>query len=1013
MLRMSKWTLFLLPVLAFGLFAGTTGKLTGVVTDAETGDPLPGVNVVIEGTSYGAITNLEGRYTIINLQPGTYDLRFSMIGYATFRVRQVKVEIDRTTETNQAIKSQTIEGESVVVVAQRPVVKRDISSSQVNIEAKSVETMPVQTVRQVLVLQAGIQQGSEGILVRGGSANQTVMMLDGLSLNDERSNIPYAAISVSAVKEIQIQTGGFNAEYGNVRSGLVNVITKEGDARRYNFAATLNYSPASAKHFGTSLYDPMSFFNRVYMDPAVCYTGTDNGAWDDYTRSQYPNFDGWQAVADKTLQNADPSDDLTAEGAKRLYEWQHRRQGDIKKPDYVVDLGFGGPVPLLSQFGGTRFFISHFREQEMFIFPLSRDGYNENYTQLKLTTDLSRNMKLMYTGLYGEVYSASPYNWTTTPTGRVLRDQSEIADLLNSTDGGAILYVPGYYSPSAIYRQVHGLKLTHMLSPKTFYEVSLEYQNNRNNTYEMTLRDTSKVYEIVNGYYVDEMPYGYWGYGTNSINGDRMGGWMNLGRDKSVNSTTSFNANLTSQVTSRHQIKTGAQVVYNDYDVNSGTVSPSNNFWNRSMTYNVFPFRVGAFLQDKIEYEGFVANIGVRMDHTNPNTKYMDVEAYDVNLGAGYGQEITSTVEKVATTARTYWSPRLGISHPITNNSKLYFNYGHFRSEPYSSYRFRLQQESNGLVTYLGNPNMEMEKTVSYELGYSQSLFNTMLLNVAAHYKDVSNQAGWVYYHNFKGTVDYYKASNNNYADIRGFEVTLNKQSGDWITGFVNYTYEVSTTGYFGLIRNYENPNQQRAYLRENLYQERPHPRPYARANVDLHTPKGFGPAVAGFRPLESINVSLLGDWRAGGYVTYNPNNIPGVADNVRWKDWFNLDLRLSKALRIAGVESQFYLDFSNVLNIKYLYYASFADNYDYIDYLESLNLDWEKGDEKGSDKIGELRPEDVKYDPLERNPYNDPEITKRNDKRKESKSYIDNPNIDSLWWLHPRDITFGIRINF
>src|SRR5690606_37143048 len=112
-------------------------------------------------------------------------------------------------------------------------------------------------------------------------------------------------------------------------------------------------------------------------------------------------------------------------------------------------------------------------------------------------------MKMMYTGLYGEVYSVSPYNWTTTPTGRVLRDHAEIADLLNSTDGGAILYVPGYYSPSAIYRQVHGLKLTHMLSPRTFYEVSFEYQNNRNNTSEMTLRDTTKVHEIIEGYYVD------------------------------------------------------------------------------------------------------------------------------------------------------------------------------------------------------------------------------------------------------------------------------------------------------------------------------------------------------------------------------------------------------------------------------------------------------------------------------------------------------------------------------
>ncbi|HOT95623.1 MAG TPA: TonB-dependent receptor [bacterium] len=1013
MSRLLKGSLILVFSLACGLLAGTTGKLTGTVTDAESGGPLPGVNVVIEGTSYGAVTNIEGHYTIINLPPGTYDLRFSMLGYATYQVRQVRVEIDRTTEVNRTLKSQAIEGENVIVVAQRPVVKRDVSSSQTNLEAAAIENMPVQTVREALVLQAGIQKGSEGLLIRGGAANQTGMLLDGLSLNDERSNIPYAALSMSAVKEIQIQTGGFSAEYGNIRSGLVNVITKEGDAARYNFTANLNYSPPASKHFGRSLYDPMSYFNRVYMDPAVCYTGTNNGAWDEYTRSQYPNFDGWKSVADKTLQDANPANDLTAEGAKRLYEWQHRRQGDITKPDYVADLGFGGPVPLLSQFGRTRFFLSHFREQEMFIFPLSRDGYNENYTQLKLTSDLSKNMKLMYTGLYGEVYSVSPYNWTTAPTGYVLRDQGEIADLLNSTDGLAILYVPAYYSPTAIYRQMHGLKLTHMLSPKTFYEFTAEYQYNRTNTYQMSLRDTAKTHQIMPGYFVDEMPYGYWGYGTNSINGDRMGGWMNLGRDRSVNTTTNIKLDLTSQIAARHQIKTGAQVVYNDYDINSGTVSPSMDTWNRSMTYHVFPFRIGAYVQDKIEYQGFVANLGLRMDQVNPNGDYMVLDAYDVNLGAGYGKEITSHVAKAKSKSQTYWSPRLGISHPITDNSKLYFNYGHFRQEPYSSYRFRLQQERSGLVTYLGDPNMVMEKTVSYELGYSQSLFSSMLLNLAAHYKDVSNQAGWVYYHNFKGTVDYYKAENNRYEDIRGFEVTLTKQSGDWLTGFVNYTYEVSTRGYFGLVSNYENPNEQRAYLRENLYQERPHPRPYARANLDMHTPKGFGPEISGLHPLESFNISLLGDWRAGSYVTYNPNNIPGVIDNVRWKDQFNLDLRLAKSIRIARLESQVYLDFTNVLNLKYLNYASFADNYDYVDYLESLNFSWEKGDEKGSDKIGDLRPEGTKYEALELNPYNDPAISARNKVRKENKSYIDNPNVDSLWWLNPRDITFGIRINF
>ncbi len=1011
--RIVSSAVVILITLAVCLFAGTTGKIAGLVTDTENGNPLPGVNILLEGTPYGAVSSIDGRYTILNVPPGVYDMKFSIIGYKEYRVRQVRVAIDLTTEMNARMASQTLEGESVVVIAQRPVVTKDISNSQMNIESRTIESMPVQSVKEVLSLQAGIRSGSEGILVRGGGANQTVMMLDGLSLNDERSNIPYAAITMSSVREVQIQTGGFNAEYGNLRSGLVNVVTKEGEVSRYNATVTLRYSAPSQKHFGRSLYDPMSYFNRVYMDPAVCYTGTNSGAWDDYTRKQYPNFQGWQSIADKTLEDSNPANDLTAEGAKRLYEWQHRRQGAIQKPDYVVDAGFGGPVPFLSQYGKMRFFLSHFREQEMYIYPLSRDAYTENHTQLKMTTDLNQNMKLVFTGLYGEVHSVSPYNWTTTPTGRVLRDQGEIADLLNSTDGGAILYVPSYYSPSSVYRQVYGLQLTHMLTPKTYYEVSLQFNNNRYNTFQTTLRDTSRKHTPIPGYFVDEMPYGYWGYGTNSINGDRMGGWMNLGRDQSVNSTTNFRADLTSQVTPRHQIKTGIQVVYNDFDINSTTVSPSNNFWNRSMQYNVFPYRIGAYLQDKIEFQGFIANLGLRMDYADPNADYYEIGDYDKLLGAGYGKEIDVQAEKVMAKSEFYLSPRLGVSHPITNDSKLYFNYGHFRSEPYSSYRFRLQRENNGLVTYLGDPNMEMEKTVAYELGYSQNLFNSMLLNIAAYYKDVTNQPGWVYYRNINGTVDYYKASNNNYADIRGFELTLSKQMGQWITGFINYTYDVQTSGYFGLQRYYQNPNMQRDYLRLNVYQERPRPRPYARLNLDLHSPQEFGPAFGAIRPFGGINLNLLADWRDGAYTTYNPNSIPGTQDNVRWKDWYNLDLRLSKMVKMNHFELHFYMDVSNVLNTKYLNYASFADNYDYLDYLASLNFNWETGDEKGKDKIGDLRPDHIAFSPLEPNPNNDPDIKARNDKRKKDKAYIDNPNIDSLFWLNPRDIMFGIKINF
>ncbi|HNW58076.1 MAG TPA: TonB-dependent receptor [bacterium] len=1008
---MHRALLCILLFLAAGmLFAGTTGKITGMVTDAESGENLPGVNVTIPGSGYGGVTNLEGRFLILNIPPGTYDLKFSLMGYATVTMRAVRVEIDLTTQSDARLKAETLQGEEVVVVADRPLVVRDISNSQMSIEAAKIESMPVETVRQVLSLQAGIQSGREGILVRGSSAGQTAFMMDGISLNDERSNIPYTAVGFSAVKEINVQTGGFNAEYGNLRAGLVNVITKESEPGRFNGALILRYSPPAAKHFGPSIYDPYSFFNRVYMDPAVCYTGTNNGAWDDFTRRQYPSFDGWNSYSEKTLQDNDPGNDLTPEGARRLYEWQHRRQGDIEKPDYIIDGTFGGPVPVIgSRLGHLRFLATHVREQDMFIFPLSRDNYGENYTRLKLTSDLTPKMKLVLSGLYGEVHSVSPYNWTTLPNGRVLRDQSEIADLPTATEGRAILYMPGYYSPSSIYRQVYSMQLTHMVSTRTFYDVSLQYNYSRNNTYKTSDRDTARIYQPVPGYYVDELPYGYMGYSAPSINGDRMGAWMNLGRDKSINATTNLKLDLTSQVNHRNQIKTGVQIVYNDYDIRSFTDSPAlPDGWSRNMFYHVFPFRIGAYLQDKLEFQGFIANLGVRMDYSDPNGTYMVLGDYDENLGKGLGKQLLQTVRKSDAKSSLLWSPRLGVSHPITANSKLYFNYGHFTQEPSSANRFMLQREQNGSVTYLGNPNLQPEKTIQYELGYSQNLLDLFLLNIAAYYKDITNQPGWINYINVNSTVNYSKAVNNNYADIRGLELTLNKTVGRWISGFINYTYDVRTSGYFGLLSYYQDPARQRDYVALNTYQSKPRPQPYARINLDLHTPHDLGLPV-----LADINLNILGGWSAGAYDTYNPNDLAGIQDNVRWKDTYYLDMRLSKQITARGLQVQFYVDASNVFDFKFLNYAGFSDSYDYEFYMQSLCFSWEKGDNRGDDRIGTYRPDDIAYDPLEANPNNDPTISARNAKRKEDKSYIDNPNIEALTFLNPRDITIGLKFNF
>ena len=294
---------------------------------------------------------------------------------------------------------------------------------------------------------------------------------------------------------------------------------------------------------------------------------------------------------------------------------------------------------------------------------------------------------------------------------------------------------------------------------------------------------------------------------------------------------------------------------------------------------------------------------------------------------------------------------------------------------------------------------------------------NQYLLKIAGYYKDISNQPSWIYYRNINGTVSYYKMSDMNYQDIRGLEITFTKRYGRWISGFVNYTYDVRTSGYFGFLRYYQDPNEQRDYLRQNPYQSKPRPRPYARFDISFRTPDDFGPKMAGAALLGGLDLNLLGNWQAGSYYTYNPYQKPGVIYNTRWRDYYNLDMRFSKMFHVntphLKFDLQFFINMRNVFNFKYLSSAGFANQHDMNDYLRSLHFSFESGEEHGHDRIGDYRPVGVAYDPMEPNPNHDPAIEARNKKRRETKSYIDMPNIKAVTFLNPRDIFWGLKINF
>ena len=168
------------------LFAGTTGKIAGEVKDAKTGEPLPGVNVFLDGTAMGGATDLEGYYVILNVPPGKYTLKVVNIGYKEQTFLDVRVNIDQTTTIDVTLQEESLElGEEITVVAKRPVVEKDVAASRANISAEEIKSLPIASVSQVVGLQAGI----EGLNIRGGGTDEVAFIADGfvLSFHEDRN----------------------------------------------------------------------------------------------------------------------------------------------------------------------------------------------------------------------------------------------------------------------------------------------------------------------------------------------------------------------------------------------------------------------------------------------------------------------------------------------------------------------------------------------------------------------------------------------------------------------------------------------------------------------------------------------------------------------------------------------------------------------------------------------------------------------------------------------------------
>ena len=1036
----------LVGVCAFAMLAprawGQSGKIAGRVTDAA-GDPLPGVNVVVDGTTIGSTSDAEGYYVILNVAPGTVVLRASFMGFATHTMESVRVNIDQTTAIDFTLSEDTIGLDEVIVAAETPIVQADVSNSRLNVSSDQIEALPLSTVSSIVGSQAGVQ----GLSVRGSGSDELSFMVNGLGLRDERNNTPFTHISLTSVDEVQIQTGGFNAEYGTVRSGVINVVTKEGGIRRYSADAIVRYSPPAQKHFGARADDPNAYWIRPFIDPDVAWTGTENGSWDTATQIQYPTFEGWIAIADQLVKDDDPDNDLTPEALQKAFLWQHRKAMEVTTPDYNIDVGVGGPVPIIGRkWGNLRFYASFRTDQDVYLIPLHTDRFQANTGHVKLTGDIKPGMKITVEGLRGKT--------TGTASSRfgqpgIFRSPFGIAAQMSRVSFvDTRIFSTDYWAPTAVTTYMVGAKLTHLLNPHSFYEVRFNTVASAYDTNPGPPRDETPVVTF-GGVGFDEAPFGFQPKPTFGVDGMRTGVGMSNARDTSRVTTYNLQADFTSQVNRYLQTKAGLEFNLADTRVNYGQFDeflPSSNSHSK---WEKKPVRGAAYAQGKLEFRGMVANLGLRLDHFHAGGDWLTYDdPFTKAFSARFSDRIDSLLAKEPTRRILSLSPRLGVSFPVTASSKLFFNYGHFRSlpDPNNLYLIRPFTET-GQISRVANPNNPLPKTIAYELGYEQALLSRFLIRLAGYYKDVSLQPYLVEYVSRDGQVNYDVTEPNSFEDIRGFEVTLSKTHGRWIQGFVNYTYMVFTSGYFGLRRNFENPTAQREFMESDAERRRassrPVPRPYGRIHLGLLSPAGFGPQLGTWHPLETWRASFIGSWQRGSKYTWTGGGaVPGVLNNVSFRDSWNVNLRITKSLTVQNRRLHLFVDFFNLLQRRQLSFNGFIDGNDQNAYLRSLHLPESEDyttNIPGNDKIGTYRSYEVPFQPMQRIPnragvtapdsgtiywefetrswleYRDGNWVSADqgkvDRALKDKAYVDMPNQEYLTFLNPRDIYWGIRI--
>ncbi len=917
--------LVLPAVLALPLIAGTTGKIAGTVKDSQTRASLMGVNVLVEGSSYGAITDENGDYAIIGVPPGIYSVRMTMMGYKRTVIEKIRVQVDFTTDISTNLQPVVLESdEGVTIVAEKPLVRKDMTSSFSSVGADEIADLPVSSVEDVLQLQAGVTRQGMDLHIRGGRSSEIAYWVDGVATTDVFNGSSGVTVENNSIQELQVLSGTFNAEYGQAMSGIVKIITKDGG-------------------------------NRL--------SGSVNGYVGDYVTSS-PKF----SLLKSTGVTTDP-----VTGVQKHTGVLENPLKDFN-PDYNLEFNLGGPVPFLGEkltffangrfvdnegyLYGRRWFTPYGTPGDSSIVPMQ--PYARQTLQGKLAYKLNSHITLKYNAFWN--------NW----------DQER-------TYNQAYTYAPDGIPQQGGNGLTHIFELNHVLSQKTFYEFRINRFYNEYESYLYKNPNAAPSYIVrvmedatnglpgfeildpnstdgqdqLNQVITDRRTY-YWvpvddgpkGYVSSDSNSAPTAYSFNSGGNQlnRYNRSTAYwvaKMDLTSQLNKIHQMKFGFEARTHELTLDSyslvaktdanGTTAlvpfqpdvPLESSLSRQI-YNRKPRELSAYLQDKIELKDLIVNVGLRMDYFDANSVIMadpsdpsvftPLKPEHIYVDPAAADPVEWTVEQrrsfmlKKSSANWALSPRFGLSFPITDRGAIHFSYGHFFQTPdfqylYSQPDFKMAQSSGTYV--LGNANLKPQRTTQYEVGLQQQLTDDIGLDVSVFYRDVRDWVGTTpMIATYNPGVKYMQYTNKDYENVRGFTVKFEKRMTRNFAARVDYTYQKAEGTYTGpgdAFTAYNNNQEERLAL----------------------IPMGFDQphtlnAVLRYK-LSDWMFSMIGNVWSG--TPYTPSfrsgeavgsgSYSGLQQNSQRKPiQRNVDLTIDRAIRMAGLRFNVFMNIYNVLDL-------------------------------------------------------------------------------------------------